>query len=89
MPQGENVMKTILNKEELEKKFLEAIENQYKIAISITVPGCEKTEVIVNPPENLANKLDYYKGAYNDNLTLKAYPAIKIVGVTIGNTITL
>lgn len=37
-------------------------------------------EVIVNPAVNIAAKIAYYKTAYNEDLTLKANPAIKIVG---------
>lgn len=80
-------MKKTLDKKELENVFLEAMEKGHKVAVSITVPGCEKTESIVNPPENLENKLDYYMSSYNDDLKLRAYPAIQIVGIVSGETI--
>jgi hypothetical protein len=37
-------------------------------------------EVIVNTPINFEAKLEYYSRAYNEDLTLKANPKIKIVG---------
>lgn len=37
-------------------------------------------EIIINPMENAENKLAYYAKAYNEDLTLKANPSIKIVG---------
>lgn len=82
-------MKSKLNKESLRNIFLEAMEKEYKVAISVTVPGCDKTEIIVNPPENLAAKLEYYSSAYNDDLVLKACPSIQIVDIISGSTITL
>lgn len=36
-------------------------------------------ELIINYPENFAAKLGYYEKAYNEDLTLKANPTIKIV----------
>jgi hypothetical protein len=35
-------------------------------------------EIIINPRENFDTKLAYYKNAYNEDLTLKAKPEIKI-----------
>jgi hypothetical protein len=35
-------------------------------------------EMILNGPENFESKLAYYKNAYNEDLTLKNNPAIKI-----------
>ena len=37
-------------------------------------------EIIVNCRENIAEKLAYYERAYNEDLTVKANPSIKIVG---------
>jgi hypothetical protein len=37
-------------------------------------------EIIINPSENFSEKLAYYEGAYNEDLTLKNNPSIKIVG---------
>jgi hypothetical protein len=35
-------------------------------------------EMILNGPENFVSKLFYYKNAYNEDLTLKNNPSIKI-----------
>lgn len=49
--------------------------------------GCnEKPEVIINERENFANKLKYYKLAYNDDLVLKTYDGIRITNIVYGNT---
>jgi len=37
------------------------------IAIEVTIPGQETTEVIINRNENLDNKLEFYKKAYDEN----------------------
>lgn len=37
-----------------------------------------KDEIIINPKENFETKLTYYRGAYNEDLTLKNAPHIKI-----------
>lgn len=45
-------------------------------------------ELIINTVENMMDgKLDYYKNAYNNNLTLKSQPKIRIAGFTYGKTI--
>jgi MinD superfamily P-loop ATPase len=36
-------------------------------------------EIIINRKENFNTKLDYYSKAYNEDLTLKANPNIKII----------
>lgn len=38
-----------------------------------------KAEAIINPKENFEAKFEYYRNAYNEDLTLKANPNIKIV----------
>lgn len=37
------------------------------IAVEITIPGQQTSEVIVNRHENLDNKLEFYKKAYDDD----------------------
>lgn len=66
---------------ELEKftKFMEkAIEDEEGIKVLITMPDLPLPEMIVNPAINVKAKAEYYKKAYNDNLELKTYNAIKI-----------
>lgn len=70
----------------LELCFKKAIESNDKfIAVSVTIPNCEKCEEIINPRENFECKLEYYKKAYNEDLTLKAFNQIKIKGFMSGN----
>lgn len=48
------------------------------LIVEVQVEG-NAPEVIINPRENFASKLEYYANAYNDDLSLKANPNIKIV----------
>ncbi len=64
---------------------LEFIINQAKnlkvnLGLFIEMSGFEKPEVIVNPPENLDKKLEYYKVTYNENLEHKNAKGIRIIG---------
>ena len=56
-----------MNREELIAVFNEAKENKNDIAIEVTIPGQETTEVIINRHENLDNKLTFYTKAYDEN----------------------
>jgi hypothetical protein len=72
--------------ENLEKCFQEAINQERKyVAVKIEMQGFEKPEIIINRRENFQTKLAYYKKAYNENLTLKTFNGIKIVGFTYGD----
>lgn len=48
--------------------------------------GFKNPEIIINENANFDKKFDYYKKAYNENLTLKTFKGIKIVGFSYGNT---
>lgn len=48
------------------------------LVIEVSVEG-NSPEIIINPKENFEAKFAYYEKAYNDDLTLKANPNIKIV----------
>ncbi|MED4883115.1 hypothetical protein [Bacillus smithii] len=48
------------------------------LIVEVEVEG-NAPEIIINPKENFKAKLEYYAKAYNDDLTLKANPNIKIV----------
>ena len=70
-------------------KTMEQLENCFKVAkekglpyvgVQISMPDLLKPEVIINPAVNFDAKLEYYKKAYNEDLTLKSFPSIKIVG---------
>lgn len=77
-----------LNINNLEKCFYEASNQDKKyIGVKVQMYGFEKDEIIINSNENFDKKFDYYKNAYNEDLTLKNAPdKIKIVGFTFGNT---
>lgn len=57
------------------------------IAVEIEIEGFKEPEIIINRFENILDKLDYYKKAYNDDLTLKSFSGIKIVGFAWSNNI--
>lgn len=56
------------------------------IGVKINMQGFDRPETIINPTENFETKLAYYQKAYNDDLTLKSFNGIKIVGFTYGET---
>lgn len=67
--------------------FDEAIKQNSKfIGVAIETRGNKDIEVIINPRANFENKLEYYLSAYNEDLTLKSYDGIKIVGFTYGDS---
>ena len=68
-----------MNIKELESKFLHAQDNGLDIALELTVPGREATEVIIVKHANLAYKLDYYKKNYTEDLVLNRCADIKIL----------
>ena len=55
------------------------------IAVLIEMKGSNKPEVIIICRENFNSKLEYYKKAYNEDLTLKACTDIKIVNFVFSN----
>lgn len=74
---------TLMN---LEQAFGGAMQEKAKfLGIAVTVPGATGLEVMINPRENFEAKLNYIKGAYNEDLTHKTGP-LQIVGFTYGNT---
>ena len=70
----------------LENCFNEAMK-QHKnyVGVLIRMQGFPKPEIIINENANILVKLDYYKKAYNDDLTLKTFNGIKIIGFTHGD----
>lgn len=70
---------------DLENVFNRAIElEEHYIGIRIETQGSNKPEIIINPTENFEAKLEYYKKAYNEDLTLKSFNGIKITGFMYG-----
>lgn len=79
-----------LTLDHLERCFNAAKEKKAKyVGILVSMKGFPAEELIVNEFVNYDKKLEYYKNAYNDNLTLKATDAIKIVAFTYGNSLSL
>ncbi len=75
-----------LTMKDLEKCFETAKENNRPfVGVAIAMQGFPKPEVIINPEANYDEKLDYYKKAYNDDLTLKTFNGIRIVGFACAN----
>jgi len=70
----------------LERCFESAKEEGYSyVAVKIKMEGFHQPEVIINPNANFDAKLEYYKKAYNDDLILKSFNGIKIIGFTCGD----
>lgn len=65
---------------DLEEVFKEAIDDYLLVGVAIKLPNLDKPEIIINPSENMEEKLKYYKNAYNDDLTLKTCKDIQIIG---------
>ena len=76
-----------LTMENLERCFMKAIADKTPyIGVEVRMQNFPSDEIIINDYENLSKKLEYYKKAYNDNLTLKAFSGIRIVGFGSGNS---
>ncbi|WP_236896993.1 hypothetical protein [Clostridium beijerinckii] len=71
----------------LERCFYEASQKDAKyVGVKIQMKGFPKAETIINENENFDSKFDYYKKAYNEDLTLKTFNGINIIGFTYGNS---
>lgn len=70
-----------MTREELIEKFKIAKQEKLAVAIELTVPGSEYSEIIITRYENLDYKLNYYLEAYNDSLELERCKDIKILSV--------
>lgn len=76
----------IMNMLSLQYVFEKAIrDNSEYVAVKVMMTGFEGCEIIINPTENFNAKLEYYKKAYNEDLTLKTFNGIKIVNVAYGS----
>ena len=82
----ETTIKT-LTMTDLESVFNQAIGLGVNyIGVRIQMQGFDEPEVIINPKENFETKLAYYKKAYNEDLTLKTFNGIKIIGCEYGDS---
>jgi len=75
-----------MNIDNLEICFDEAYNNGARyVGVLIEMQNFEKPEIIINQTENFKAKFEYYKKSYNEDLTLKAFNGIKIIGFTYGD----
>jgi len=72
-----------MDKEKLKKIFKNAKEEKRDVAIELTVPTRNATEIIIVKNDNLDYKLDYYLNNYDDNLILKRCAEIKILNAKV------
>lgn len=71
----------------LENCFNDAKSLNYTyVAVVVDMQGFEKPEVIINRKENFDEKLAYYKRAYDENLILKSFNGIRIIGFAYADT---
>lgn len=68
-----------MKRENLISVFDTAKLTKMDIAVEVTIPGQETTEVIVNRYENLDNKLKFYTKAYDENCVHCMNKEVKIV----------
>jgi hypothetical protein len=75
-----------MNISNLERCITAAKSGGYKyIGVATKTPNAPENEVIIYPKANFDAKLEYYKKAYNEDLTLKSNADVQIVGFTHGN----
>ncbi len=73
----------------LEKCFDVASHADKKyVGVLIKMEGFPKPEVVINESENFDSKFAYYKKAYDENLVLRSFSGIRIIGFTYGNELT-
>ena len=68
-----------MKKENLINIFDTTKETGQDIAVEVTIPGQTTTEVIINRNENLDNKLEFYKKAYDENCVHCMNKEVRIV----------
>lgn len=53
--------------------------NAQYVGVKIKSPNLDKAEIILSPQCDLDAKLEYYKNAYDDNLSLKTNSDVQII----------
>lgn len=74
---------SITNFQDLIDIAIKAKECNRDIALELTVPGQDATEIIIIKNENIDYKLDYYCKNYNEQLELNRCKDIKILSAEI------
>ena len=69
----------LTNIADLRSAFKTAKDNNKDLAIEITLPGRNTTEIIIVKNENLDYKLEYYNDNYTEDLRLKGVGQIKML----------
>lgn len=74
---------------EITKKLLieainEAIDKKMDLAIEITIPNQEETDIIISKNKSLKNKIEYYCRVYDEYLIHVMNADVQIVGVYMG-----
>ena len=77
----ENVIS--LTMENLEKHANDCLEKGKDLTVLIEMPGFESPELITNPVENIAKKIEYYKATYDENCNHKYSKGIRIMAFAI------
>ena len=80
---AEETIHTIDPEESPRALFHREVRNALKkgdktLTVYVEMPNLKEREMIVNPPANLLDKLNYYMGAYDEELRLKSAPEIRI-----------
>lgn len=72
------------NKDYLVGSFRKAhAENASYVGLSIMMEGYLKEEFIINPHENILDKMEYYINTYDDDLYHKFSKGIRIVAIWV------
>lgn len=77
LPKKEN--KVTMNIKQLEIYAAQCLAANKPIQLFIEMPGFDAPELIVNPPENIEKKMEYYKATYDDNCNHKFAKGVSIV----------
>lgn len=70
-----------MNRDVLKLIFEYAQEHNKGVLVQVSIPNLPSPESIINPPENLPEKLAYYLDAYTDDMRHKYDSDIRIVDV--------
>lgn len=76
-----------MNINNLESCFSYAVMVSAKyVAVLVEMDGFAEPEIIINDINNAKDKLEYYKKAYNNDLTHKYSDGIRIIAFTYGDS---
>ncbi|MFK5708614.1 hypothetical protein [Lysinibacillus boronitolerans] len=67
--------------QKLELYAQQCLASNKPIQLLIDMPGFDAPELIINPPENIEKKMEYYKSTYDEECEHKHAKGIRIVDV--------